>query len=345
MKSLDGCAVLTAAQMRAAEDAAMTGDVSVDTLMRRAGEAITAAVSRLAGGREVLILCGPGNNGGDGYVAASALAAAGHAVRVAAPCEPRSEAAARARSGWRGPVETLAVCEPAPVLVDALFGTGLTRALEQGTGERLRALAEAASLTIAVDLPSGVDTDTGTVLTEPPVFDLTLALGAAKPSHVLQPAARYARDVRILDIGVEAASDVAVIAPPALPEPGPDSHKYTRGMVALVAGTTAGAAELASIAAMRSGAGYVALLGDTAGPPHALVRRPLTDEALADTRVGAVAIGPGLGRDDDARAKLARALGAGRPIVVDGDALHLTDPATLARHGAPVILTPHAGGI
>ncbi|WP_242095637.1 NAD(P)H-hydrate dehydratase [Sphingomonas sp. CROZ-RG-20F-R02-07] len=375
MIRIDGRPILTAAAMRAAEDGAMTGGVTVDTLMARAGAAIAVAVRRLAGDRAVLVLCGPGNNGGDGYVAAAALKAAGHPVRVAALAAPRSDAAIRARAGWDGPVEPLADAVPAPVLVDALFGTGLTRPLgncrsparagaqmgdvdgshhdlpdwapasagERPVGEILHALAAAATLTIAVDLPSGVDTDSGAVVTEPPLFDVTLALGAAKPSHVLQPAARHSRHVRILDIGVATASDAAVLAAPTLPEPGPDSHKYTRGMVAVVAGTMAGAAELASMAAMRSGAGYVALLGETQGWPHALVRKPLTDRALTDPRVGAIAIGPGLGRDEGARAKLAQALAAGRPIVVDGDALHLTDPATLARHGAPVILTPHAG--
>lgn len=342
MIPIEGQPVLTAAEMRAAEEAVIATGVSVDTLMDRAGTGIAHAVRRLAGANAILILCGPGNNGGDGYVAARVLAALGATVRVAALSEPRTDAAKAARAGWGGRVETLADTRPAPVLVDALFGTGLTRPLDTAAAQ-LRALAEAANLRIAIDLPSGLATDTGTALSTPPVFDLTLAPGAVKPAHLLQPAARYCGTIRLLDIGVPVTSQAAVLAPPVLPAPGPDSHKYTRGMVAVVAGGMPGAAELAAHAAMRAGAGYVTLLGDTTGAPHALVRAPLTDAALANDRIGAVVIGPGLGRDDRARARLDAALAAGHPLVIDGDALRLLDPERIAALGLPVILTPHAG--
>jgi hydroxyethylthiazole kinase-like uncharacterized protein yjeF len=133
MIAIEGQPILTAAEMRAAEDAVIASGVSVVTLMDRAGTAIAHAVRRLAGTNEVLILCGPGNNGGDGYVAARVLAEMGVAVRVAALSEPKTDAAKSARAGWSGPVETLAEAQPAPVLVDALFGTGLTRPLDAGT--------------------------------------------------------------------------------------------------------------------------------------------------------------------------------------------------------------------
>ncbi len=342
MIPIEGRAVLTAAEMRAAEEAVIATGVSVDTLMDRAGTRIAHAVRRLAGANAILILCGPGNNGGDGYVAARVLADLGATVRVAALSEPRNDAAKAARAGWGGPVETLADARPAPVLVDALFGTGLTRPLD-AAAVQLRALTDAANLSIAIDLPSGLATDTGTALSTPPLFDLTLAPGAVKPAHLLQPAARYCGTIRLLDIGVPVTSQAAVLAPPVLAAPGPDSHKYTRGMVAVVAGGMPGAAELAAHAAMRAGAGYVTLLGDTAGAPHALVRAPLTDAALANDRIGAVVIGPGLGRDDRARARLVAALAAGHPLVIDGDALRLLDPARIAALRLPVILTPHAG--
>ncbi len=342
MIPIEGQPVLTAAEMRAAEEAVIATGVSVDMLMDRAGTRIAHAVRRLAGANAILILCGPGNNGGDGYVAARMLAALGATVRVAALSEPRTDAAKAARAGWYGPVETLADARPAPVLVDALFGTGLTRPLDAAAAQ-LRALADAAGLSIAIDLPSGLATDTGTALSTPPVFDLTLALGAVKPAHLLQPAARYCGTIRLLDIGVPVTSQAAVLAPPVLAAPGPDSHKYTRGMVAVVSGGMPGAAELAARAAMRAGAGYVTLLGDTTGAPHALVRAPLTDAALANDRIGAVVIGPGLGRDDRARARLDAALAAGHPLVIDGDALRLLNPARITALGLPVILTPHAG--
>ena len=138
-------------------------------------------------------------------------------------------------------------------------------------------------------------------------------------------------------------SDAYVLTRPALPEPGPDAHKYIRGMVAVVGGAMPGAARLASIAAMRAGAGYVLLLADTPGPPDAVVHMPFSDHAIADPRIGALLVGPGLGRDDGAKRKLQAALATSHPLVIDGDALHLLALADIAGRETPVILTPHAG--
>lgn len=339
MIRVDGQPILTAAEMRAAEEA--HGDLAA--LMDRAGRAVAEAVARLAGASPILILCGPGNNGGDGYVAATVLATWGHCVRVAAGADPATHLARAARARWLGAVAPLSEAAPAPVLVDALFGTGLKRPLADDLMTAWQRLATAAHLHIAVDLPSGVVTDDGMVLSAPPRADVTLALGALKPAHLLQPAARYAGTVRLLDLGMAATSPVHAIARPTLPEPGPDSHKFSRGMVAVIGGAMPGAGELAALAAMRAGAGYVLHLGPGDGPPHALVRKPWSPEALADRRIGAVVIGPGLGRDDAARAKLDAALATDRPLVVDGDALHLLDLDRLADRGAPAILTPHTG--
>ena len=339
MTPSDGQPILTAARMRAAEEA--YGDLAA--LMDCAGRSIAAAIARLAGASPILILCGPGNNGGDGYVAAAALAEAGHAVRVAASAAPATDLAHAARARWSGAVETLADAAPAPVLVDALFGTGLSRDLADDVMTPWRRLAAGAHLHIAVDLPSGVATDDGAVLSAPPPVQVTLALGALKPAHLLQPAARYAGTVRLLDIGITAWSPIRAIARPALPQPGPDSHKFSRGMVAVVGGAMPGAGELAALAAMHAGAGYVLHLGPGQGVPHALVRKPWSPDALADPRIGAVVIGPGLGRDDAARAKLDAALAGPHALVIDGDALHLLDLDRLAARGAPALLTPHAG--
>ncbi len=379
MIHIEGQAILTAAEMRAAEDAVIAGGVSVETLMERAGTAIAHAVRRLAGTNEVLIVCGPGNNGGDGYVAARVLAEMGMSVRVAALSAPKRDAAKSARAGWSGPVETLAAAKPAAILVDALFGTGLTRPLdaepaptpnrspadagaqlnsepspngllwapasagEQSVVGRLHFLAGAAQLSIAVDLPSGLAIDSGQALSTPPVFHLTLTLGSVKPAHLLQPAARYCGQICLLDIGVPTTSEAEVLKPPVLPVPGPDSHKYTRGMVAVIAGSMSGASDLAALAAMRAGAGYVTLLGDSQGRPHALVRAPFSDQALANDRIGALVIGPGLGRDDLAKTRLEAALTSDHPLIIDGDALRLIDPERIKALTVPVILTPHAG--
>lgn len=344
MIPLSGLPVLTAAQMRAAEDSAIAAGTGVGTLMQRAGQGVADAVLRLAGPHEILILCGPGNNGGDGYVAAARLLAAGRKVRVAVAGDPRGDAARGARAGWGGVVEPLATARGAPVVVDARFGTGLSRPLDPADAAALARLVSQATLSIAVDLPSGIATDTGALLGDVPAFDVTLALGAVKPAHLLQPGASRCGAVRLIPIGVESAPAAHVLAAPALAAPAPDSHKFTRGMVAVVKGRMAGASHLAATAAMHAGAGYVALLGPTIpGAPHALVRRRLDDATLGDPRIGALVVGPGLGRDDEAQALLDRALAAAHPLVIDGDALHLVTPQRLAARTAPMILTPHAG--
>ncbi|MFT3975663.1 MAG: NAD(P)H-hydrate epimerase [Sphingomonas bacterium] len=344
MIPLDGRPILTAGEMRAAEEAAIAAGSSVEALMARAGAAVAEQVRRLAGAQEVLILCGPGNNGGDGYVAARVLAERGHPVRVAATGEPRSPAAIAARAQWAGPVESLAEAGPAPVLVDALFGTGLTRGLDAETAEALSRLAAAARLAIAVDLPSGAATDDGRLLSSVPLFDVTLALGALKPSHLLMPAASRARHVVPLDIGVTVESEVRVLARPHLSAPGAEAHKYSRGMVAIIVGAMPGASALAAIAAAGGGAGYVLLLGSaTDRLPHAVVRRRFDPVALEDRRIGALLIGPGLGRDERASERLGYALASDRALMIDGDALRLASVEAIAARAAPTILTPHAG--
>ncbi|QQV78709.1 NAD(P)H-hydrate dehydratase [Sphingomonas aliaeris] len=343
MMPVDGRSIVTADEMRAAEDVAIAGGATVESLMDRAGREIATAVRRLAGASPILILCGPGNNGGDGYVAARLLKEAGLDVRVAALSEPRTEASRAARHRWSAAVEPFAEAAPAPIIVDALFGIGLSRPLETGAATKFAELVETATLSIAIDLPSGISSDDGCILAEVPSFDVTLALGAVKPSHLLQPAANLCGKVRILDIGVPTRSRARVLDRPALTPPGPEAHKFTRGMVAVIGGAMPGAARLASLAAMHAGAGYVLLLGDAQGAPDAIVHKPFYPEALSDVRIGALLVGPGLGRDAEAQAKLDAALATDRPLVIDGDALHLIDPDAIKRRSAPVILTPHGG--
>ena len=345
-----GAPILTAAQMRAAEDRAIAAGSSVSELMERAGAGVATAVHRLAAGSQVLILCGPGNNGGDGYVAARVLTGRGMDVRVAALGDPRTEAAAEARKGWTGSVEPFSgelAEEHPPVLVDAIFGTGLSRAVEAPVANAIRALVDHARLSIAVDLPSGAETDSGFDFGQALAsFDVTLALGALKPAHLLQPVANHCGSVRVIDIGLEAnaAGPVRMIAVPCIAKPGPSSHKYSRGMVAVVSGPMHGASELAARAAYRAGAGYVLLLtGGLPHPPHAIVRRRWSEDALDDQRIGAVVIGPGLGRGDRAREKLDAAFASPHPLVIDGDALHLLDLDRLQIRQGPTVLTPHAG--
>lgn len=343
MTLIAGLPIVTATEMRAVEDQAIAAGRSVDDLMAQAGAGVADIVAQQANGRRVLVICGPGNNGGDGYVAACRLAEAGLSVRVAAIAAPRTDSAIRARAAWHGPVEALADAAPAPVLVDCLFGTGLTRAIDPAIAAALARLVAAAEIAIAVDLPSGVASDDGTLLGAVPAFDRTVALGAMKPGHLLQPSASLCGMIDVVDLGLDLPGTTTVLAPPVLGPPPPEAHKYSRGMVAVISGAMAGAGLLAAIAALRSGAGYVTVVGGGGGGPHALVHRPLSATTLAEPRIGALVIGPGLGRDEVARAKLADALSTAHKLLIDGDALHLVSVDQLATRGLPMILTPHAG--
>ena len=337
-------AILTAAEMRAAEAAVFASGVPEYALMQRAGRAAADFIGRAGGRRDTLVLCGPGNNGGDGYVIAAALRERGVAVRIAASAEPGSPSARQARADWDGPVEDVSTAAPARQMVDALFGTGLTRGLDPVLAGRLGELAGAADLTHAIDLPSGVATDSGTILSPVPVFDLCISLGAWKPAHVLRPAAQQWRRLVCADIGIDGAgAPVHRLEKPRLAPPADDVHKYTRGLVAVVAGSMAGASALAAEAAARAGAGYVKLLGAQAivPTPHAIVRGRM--EALDDRRIACVLVGPGLGRDEKARERLNAALAHGHAAVIDADGLHGLAQAGFGALPERAILTPHAG--
>ena len=336
--------ILTAAEMRAAEQRAVDAGTGAETLMERAGAAAAQAIWRYCNPMEALILCGPGNNGGDGYVIARHLKERGVRTRVAALSEPRSDAALRARSQWSGDVEPLGEAKGAPLLVDALFGTGLTRPLDPAHSGALLRLGEGATVRVAVDLPSGVATDDGAVLSPVPDYDLVIAFGALKPSHLLQPAARHMGRVVVADIGVETRSRLNRIARPSLAPPGPQDHKYSRGYVAVLGGEMAGAGALAAAAALRSGAGYVRLVADAPveGVPAAVVQGR---GGLDDPRIGALVMGPGLGRGPQAAERFEAALGLGHPLVLDADALFLLGGRSerLRDLGHTAILTPHSG--
>jgi hydroxyethylthiazole kinase-like uncharacterized protein yjeF len=337
--------ILTAAQTRAAEDAAIAVGTSVGELMRRAGEGAAEWVWRIAAGHPVTVLCGPGNNGGDGYVIAEAIRKRGGTVCVVAALEPATDAAKAARAAYQG-----AFAGPdrvsGAVLVDCLFGTGLKRPLEAAMANLLAQLASAHRHFVAVDLPSGIDADTGALLARslPPV-DLTLALGALKPAHILSSAVKTCGEIRVIDLGLDLeASRARLVRRPNPPAVGTDSHKYNRGMVGVIAGQMPGAALLAATGAARAGAGYVAIFGDAPGGPASIVRRPQTRELLGDEKLGAVVVGPGLGNGAAARKVVGWLLEHDHlPLVIDADALHLVDRKKLAARTAPAVLTPHYG--
>lgn len=333
--------ILTAAQMRAAEQALIEGGTSVDALMQGAGQGAADYVWRIAGPqRRVTVLTGPGNNGGDGWVIAETLRRLGGRVVVVPAADPRTEAARNARAAYLG--DTAGADCAGDVLVDCLFGTGLSRGLDEGDFALLTALAARHAKRIAIDLPSGIATDTGLPLNEGlPDYLLTIALGAYKPAHLLMPAAARMGALRMVGIGCGAMEGAGtLITRPRLRVPAADSHKYRRGLLGVVAGAMPGAALLAAGAAQGVGPGYVKLLSEAPLPPtaHLPADLVLARPDYGDPRLSALLVGPGLGRDAAAHFVLAEALGAGCPVVADADALML-----LAKGMRATIATPHEG--
>ena len=332
--------ILTADAMRAAEAAAIDAGTSVEELMERAGAGLAEVVYRFAGPLATLILCGPGNNGGDGYVAARHLKERGVSVRVAALAEPTSDAAKWARSQWDGEVEVLSAdTAVAPLVIDALFGTGLKRGLESAVTEQLSRLCGGAVVSVACDLPSGVETDSGAEVSAAPGSDLTVTFGALKPAHRLFPAMHRCGRVVLADIGIAVGTQWHEIAPPVLPPLDPGGHKYDRGLVHALAGKMPGAIALAATAAAKAGAGYVRV--STSRPIESLPASVVqVDTAeVNDERIGCLLVGPGMG---DIPPVLTLALTSKAPKVIDADAIaHLGEPDRLK--GQDAIITPHAG--
>jgi hydroxyethylthiazole kinase-like uncharacterized protein yjeF len=351
-----GLELLTPGEMAEADRQA-AGMMASIALMEAAGRAVARAVVHAFAPCRVLVLAGPGNNGGDGYVAARVLAGRGWPVAVAALAPPRagSDAAVSARR-WRGPVVAFARAEVerAGLVIDAVFGAGLARAVEPMVAEVLGA----ARRVVAVDVPSGVDGATGAALGAVRGAELTVTFVRLKPGHLLDPGRRLCGRVALAPIGMPGAvleriGEEAMLwrnEPPMWPlrAAGPADHKYSRGTVGVVGGASmGGAALLAANAARRAGAGLVrlaALWG--VAPFRGCAPGLIVDEGplgamLEDERRHVWVCGPGLSVDE-AGACLPALLGGGRLVVADGGALGACagDPARL--RGAAV-LTPHAG--
>ncbi|WP_296676562.1 NAD(P)H-hydrate dehydratase [Novosphingobium sp.] len=343
--------VLTAAQMREAEHTLIAGGTSVDALMLAAGQGAADYVWRIAAGRPVTVLCGPGNNGGDGYVIAETIRQRGGDVAVVAARDPVTSAARNACAAYGGAILSSPDERHGGVFVDCLFGTGLDRPLGVDDLGLLRGLAAAHALSIAVDLPSGVDSDSGAALNaELPAYDLTIALGAWKPAHFLMPAAFAMGALRLVPIGISAHGRAAFrVARPHLSAPAHGVHKYTRGLLGVIGGAMPGAALLAACAAQHSGAGYIKMLAGCGShasyrvPADLVVDARALADALTDARLAALLVGPGLGRDSRAGEQLAQILSVPTAAVLDADALVLLEPGLLSGRTAPLIVTPHEG--
>ena len=345
--------ILTVAQMRAAEDALIAAGASVDALMQTAGRGAADWVWRLAGRGRVTVLCGPGNNGGDGYVIAEAIRERGAEVVLVAATEPLTDAARHTASLFGGEIrsgqeflQADADCH-GEVFVDCLFGSGLTRPLTDDHHEILMRLASGHRLRIAVDVPSGVESDGGAHLSpDLPRYDLTIALGAWKFAHVLMPAMAICGALRQVGIGVaEVAGAAQRIAMPRIAPPRTDAHKYRRGMLAVVGGAMPGASLLACEAAQGAGAGYIKLFAESSvdAPSDLVIDSGALSDVLTDDRNTAILVGPGLGRDARARERLAVALADPVPVVIDADALILLGARQLSERQEVTVATPHDG--
>jgi len=339
--------------MLAAEQQLIDQGTSIGALMEQAGQGAAQEIWRISGDIPTLVLCGPGNNGGDGYVIAEWLRLKGVPVAVASMSEPKTNASKNASNLWHGPTFSIEIAEPRQQIVDCIFGTGLQRPVSGDLLDQYLRLCRGASKRVAVDVPSGVDSNTGRLLSEIPDFDLTIALGAYKPSHFLAPARSKMGHVVGVNIDVSSKSNVRVMERPIIGVPNSDDHKYTRGLVTIIAGKMHGAAKLSALAAQCSGAGYVKILAppDFNSPESSIVVETCHNsdkltELLDDDRIGVVAIGPGLARDDEAANILMQVLETNHKLVLDADALTVLGASFAERirdRKQETIATPHAG--
>ena len=369
--------ILSPGDMGNIDRAAAASGLSSYGLMERAGQAVAAAaLRRFPGALRFAVLCGPGNNGGDGYVAARALRAAGADVAVYALGDPAALKgdAAMAHAAFAGRPAPLADyrARAGDVVIDALFGAGLARDVPEAVAAVVEEVRDHVLPVLAVDLPSGIDGWTGQVRGAAFEADATVTFMCRKPGHQLLPGKAMAGDVEVFDIGIPArlfarhTGHMRVNTPAAwraaFPAPTGATHKYVRGHLAVFSGpaTATGAARLSAMAGLRAGAGLVTLLS----PPDALpanaahltsvMLRPLDYEddlatLLADERLKTFVLGPGFGDAQMARRHVGQLARIARRLVLDADGISAfrEDPDrlfALFSDGDPrLVLTPHDG--
>ena len=365
-------ALLTPAEMGEADRLTIAGGVPGIELMENAGRRVADAIVRRWPPRPITVLCGPGNNGGDGFIAARVLAERGWPVRLAllGSVTALRGAAAQAAARWRAAVDSLepAALDGAALVIDGIFGAGLARPVEGAARAAIDAIGERRLPVVAIDVPSGIDGASGEVRGIAPHAVLTVTFFRKKPGHLLLPGRTYCGETVLEQIGIP-DSVLDGIAPntvengPAwwlrgFPRPSLETHKYTRGH-ALVAGgaVMTGAARLAARAAARLGAGLVTVAAPEAAFAiyaaaligvivHSVADLDGFRALLADKRRNGALIGPGAGVGSETRGKTLAILGAGKSAVIDADALtsFVEEPEALfsaIRSGC--VMTPHAG--
>jgi len=365
--------LLTTAEMYEADRLAVEAGVAGAELMETAGQGVARAVMARRSPGRALVLCGPGNNGGDGFVAARYLKEAGWSVELALLGDPGSLKgdAALMAGRWNGAVRTMTadLVQDQDVIIDAIFGAGLARPVDGMVADLLGYLDKSAAFKVAVDVPSGVDGDSGGVRGASYKADLTVTFFRMKPGHLLMPGRDFCGEVELVDIGTPVAV-LAKIRPltrrnnPALwlanwRWPDLSGHKYSRGHSLVVSGPlkSTGAATLGAYAALRIGSGLVTVacpadaLAVLASKLTAVMTAPFEDQAgfeavLGDERKNAVLIGPGNGVNSRTKGRVKAVLGARRRTVLDADALTVfqDDPRELMNllH-EDCVITPHDG--
>jgi hydroxyethylthiazole kinase-like uncharacterized protein yjeF len=369
--------VLTTAEMERADQFTIAAGTPGFALMLSAGQAVAEAAIDLVEEGPVVVVAGRGNNGGDGFVAAAELAARGREVSVILLCERDSlqgDAASAAR-GWKYPVlpfNPQAIGRPA-LIIDALFGAGLNRPVKGEPHDMIDAINANGAPVLSVDLPSGINGDTGAVMGVAVRATETVTFFRRKPGHLLLPGRIHCGRVRLADIGIgprvleqirpRTFENIPQFWRNSFPVPGIDGHKYARGHAVVVSGELAatGAARMAARGALRAGAGLVtvasprdALAVNATALTAVMVRLIDTPAEFAelwtDKRLNTCVIGPGAGVGDRTRVFVVTALSARRNLVLDADALtsfadapdHLFE-AIKASHDPQVVLTPHEG--
>ena len=368
----DDLALLTCSEMARADSAAMSGGISGPALMEAAGRAVAQAVLDRFPLQRLVVLCGPGNNGGDGFVAARHLAAAGWPVQLALLGR---RSALRGDAAWAASLWTGDVQEPSidllanqPLVIDALFGAGLARPIGGIAATLIERINAQALTVVAVDVPSGLHGDSGAIMGCAPRARLTVTFFRAKPGHYSVDGRQHCGDLAVVDIGIPPAvlqgiaPRVWLNAPPlwraVLRRDGLRDQKYTRGHLTLLGGASAtGAARMAALAARRAGAGMLSIAAPASAiaiyqgaEPGNLVTA-IDDGAafaqlLQDRRRNALLIGPGSGVNDRTRDAILAALATGRSTVLDADAttVFARDPQALfSAISGPVLMTPHEG--
>lgn len=369
--------LLTTDEMSRADQLAIAGGIPGVDLMERAGAAVADEVWRLYPEAEsVAVLCGPGNNGGDGFVAARLLVKLGYRVRLSLLGNRDSlkgDAAAMADL-WTAAINQLNAesIAGADVIVDAVFGAGLTRDIDGPVAEVIEALNEQTVPVVSVDVPSGIDGSTGEVRGTAVRAVATVTFFRRKPGHLLLPGRQHMGPIRVADIGIPepvldevkpmTSANCVALWGNSLPIPQLGGHKYSRGHALIVSGgpDSTGAARLGARGALRAGAGLVTLASPRAAFPvnaaqlTAIMIKPFEGadglaRILQDRRMNAVLIGPGIGVGESTAGKVEAVLSSDAAVVLDADALTSfeaeTDPLfkSMAGRDAEVVLTPHAG--